>query len=100
MIHTRHEERHQEEDDRVAEGVAHAVVEELHPRFGPEEFLGNIQRPIRKTENEAREQKDTRKDIHMCSDGDGIVANFRHDIQHATPNGVVRNIVGTAPSYR
>ena len=39
--HPRHEERQQEEDDGVAEGVAHAVVEELHPRLGPEEFRGN-----------------------------------------------------------
>ena len=36
----------------------------------------------------------------MCSDTNVIVADFRYDIQHATPNGVVRNIVGTAPSYR
>ena len=38
--HPHHEERQQEEDDSVAEGVAHTVVEELHPRFGPEEFRG------------------------------------------------------------
>ena len=38
VCHPRHKERQQEEDDGVAEGVAHAVVEELHPRFGPEEF--------------------------------------------------------------
>lgn len=31
-------------DDGVAEGVAHAVVEELHAGFGPEEFRGNVQR--------------------------------------------------------
>ena len=86
--HPYHEERQQEEDGGVAEGVFHAVVEELHPRFGLEEFLGNIQRPIRKTENEAREQKDTSEDIHLCSDGNGIVANFRCDIKHATPTGL------------
>lgn len=33
-------------DGGVAEGVAHAVVEELHAGFGPEEFRGNVQRPI------------------------------------------------------
>lgn len=40
--HPRHEERQQEEDDGVTEGVAHTVVEELHPRFGPEEFRGDV----------------------------------------------------------
>ena len=40
--HPRHEERQQEEDDGVTEGVAHTVVEELHPRFGPEEFRGRM----------------------------------------------------------
>ena len=38
--HPRHEERQQEEDDGVTEGVAHTVVEELHAGLGPEEFRG------------------------------------------------------------
>ncbi len=98
--HPYHEERQQEEDDGVAEGVAHAVVEELHPRFGPEEFRGNVQRPIREPEDEPREREPAREDIYERPDADVIVADFRYDIQHATPNGVVRNIVGTAPRYR
>ena len=40
--HPRHEERQQEEDDSVAEGVTHAVVEELHAGLGPEEFRGHV----------------------------------------------------------
>ena len=40
--HPRLEERQQEEDDGVTEGVAHAVVEELHARLGPEEFRGGM----------------------------------------------------------
>ena len=53
--HPRHEERQQEEDDGVTEGVAHAVVEELHPRFGPEEFRGNAQRPVGEAEDASYE---------------------------------------------
>ena len=55
--HPRLEERQQEEDDGVAEGVAHAVVEELHPRFGPEEFRRHVQRTVREPEDEPRERE-------------------------------------------
>ena len=54
VFHPRHEERQQEEDDDVAEGVAHAVVEELHAGLGPEEFRGDVQRPVREPEDEPR----------------------------------------------
>ena len=41
--HPHHEEGQEKEDDGVAEGVAHAVVEELHAGFGPEESRGRIE---------------------------------------------------------
>ena len=72
-----HEERQQEEDDGVTEGVAHAVVEKLHTQFGPEEFRGNIQRPVRETENEAREREPAREDIDVRPDADVVVGEFR-----------------------
>ena len=75
--HPRHEERQQEEDDGVTEGVAHAVVEKLHTQFGPEEFRGNIQRPVRETENEAREREPAREDIDVRPDADVVVGEFR-----------------------
>ena len=40
--HPRHEERQQEEDDGVAEGVAHAVVEELHAGWDRKNFGGGM----------------------------------------------------------
>ena len=52
--HPRHEEQQQEEDDGVTEGVAHAVVEELHIRFGPEEFRGYVQRPVGEPEDASK----------------------------------------------
>ena len=42
-------------DGCVAEGVAHAVVEELHAGLGPEEFRGNIQRPVGEAEDASYE---------------------------------------------
>ena len=84
--HPRHEERQQEEDDGVTEGVAHAVVEELHPRLGPEEFRGNVQGPIRETENEPRECEPAREDMHVRPDADVVVGEFRQ--QHQQPDEV------------
>ena len=75
--HPRHEERQQEEDDGVAEGVAHAVVEKLHAGLGPEEFRERVQCPIRETEDEAREREPAREVIHVCSDADVVVDEFR-----------------------
>ena len=75
--HPRHEERQQEEDDGIAEGVAHAVVEEFHPRFGPEEFRGNVQRPVREPEDEPREREPASEDIHVPPDADVVVGEFR-----------------------
>ena len=77
VCHPRHEERQQEEDDGVTEGVAHAVVEELHPRFGPEEFRGNVQRPIRETKNKTRERKPAREDIDVHPDADVVEGELR-----------------------
>ena len=77
----RHEERQQKEDDGVAEGVAHAIVEELHPRFGPEEFRGNVQGPIRETEDEPREREPAREEIYMRPDADVVVADFRYSTE-------------------
>ena len=84
--HPRHEERQQEEDDGVTEGVAHAVVEELHPRFGPEEFRGNIQGPIRETEDEPRECEPAREDIYVRPDADVAVGEFRQ--QNEQPDDI------------
>ncbi len=72
-----HEERQQEEDDGVTEGVAHAVVKELHPRFGPEEFRGNVQRPICEPEYEPREREPAREEIYMRPNADVAVGEFR-----------------------
>ena len=85
--HPRHEERQQEEDDRVAEGVAHAVVEKLHPRFGPEEFRGNVQRPIRETKNKTREREPARENIHVCPDADVVVGEFRQQDEYSDEVG-------------
>ena len=84
--HPRREERQQEEDDGVTEGVAHAVVEELHPRFGPEEFRGNVQRPICEPEYEPREREPAREEIYMRPDADVAVGEFRE--QHQQPDEV------------
>ena len=62
---------------RLLKGVAHAVVEKLHPRFGPEEFRGNIQRPICEPEYEPREREPAREDIDVRPDADAVVGEFR-----------------------
>ena len=91
--HNRHEERQQEEDDgvqrcamaRLLQGVTHAVVEELHPRLGPEEFRGDVQRPIRETEDEARE------DIYVRPDADVVVGEFRQQDEYSDEVGEREN---------
>ena len=40
--HPCHEEGQEKENDGVAEGVAHAVVEEFHAGFGPEKPRGTF----------------------------------------------------------
>ena len=84
--HPRHEERQQEEDDGVTEGVAHTVVEELHAGLGPEEFRERVQCPIRETEDEAREREPAREEIYMRPDADVAVGDFRE--QHQQPDEV------------
>ena len=81
-----HEERQQEEDDGVTEGVAHAVVEKLHTRFGPEEFRGNVQRPIREPEDEPREREPAREEIYMRPDANVAVGEFRQ--QNEQPDDI------------
>ena len=73
----RREERQQEEDYSVADGVAHTVVKELHAGFGPEKFRGNIQRPIREPEDEPREREPAREDIYVRPDADIAVGELR-----------------------
>ena len=62
---------------RLLYGVVHAVVEELHPRFGPEEFRRNVQGPIRETEDDPRECEPAREDIYVRPDADVVVGEFR-----------------------
>ena len=71
---------------RLLWGVAHAVVEELHAGLGPEEFRGNVQRPIRETEKEPREREPARENIHVRPDADVVVDEFRQ--QNEQPDEV------------
>ena len=71
--HSYHEKGQKEEDDGVAEGIAHAVVEELHTGFGPEEPRGYVEGPVGEAEDETREREDTCDDVHvrLYPEGDG-----------------------------
>ena len=64
-------------DGCVAEGVAHAVVQELHAGLGPEEFRRNVQSPIREPEDEPREREPAREGIYVRPDADVAVGELR-----------------------
>ena len=81
--HPYYEKGQEKEDDGVAEGVAHAIVEELHAGFGPEEPRGNIECPVGEAEDEAHEREGARDDVHVRF-YDGVpVADSRQQHQDA-----------------
>ena len=93
QLYSLNEKRQEKEDDGVAEGVAYAVVEEFHTGFGPEEFRGDVERPVGEAEDETREREGTRDDVHVRF-YDGIpIADSRQQHQDADNVGYRRDFL-------